>query len=97
MADAAPVSSRHVRIKLHNLAGIPERELDRIEITSRITKNDRAETTIERPKTTHFAEQKRWDNEMLRALRHLEGAESGVVMTMGRTFTVEWDGICRPI
>jgi hypothetical protein len=97
MSDEAPVSSRHVRIKLHNLANVPERELDRIEIVSRIIKNDRAETTVQRPLTSRRDHQEMWDKEIMRALRYLEGADGNLHMTMGRTFTIEWDGICRPI
>lgn len=97
MTDQAPVSSRHVRIKLHSLANVPEQMLETIDITTEITKNDRARTTVQRPKTSRSDLQYRWDYEMKQALLHLEGAVGLLQITMGRTFTIEWDGICRPI
>jgi hypothetical protein len=97
VTEQAPVSSRHVRIKLHNLVNIPEAIIDRLEIVTHITRNDRAETIVQRPGTVRLDEQQQWDKEMLAALRYLEGQSGGIAMSMGRTFTVEWDGICRPI
>lgn len=97
MDDAAPVSSRHVRIKLLRRADVPDRELDRIKITTRITKGDRAETSIERPLTSRRDHQETWDREIQRALHELEGAGGSLQITMGRTFIIQWDGICRPI
>lgn len=97
MTDQAPVSSRHVRLKLQNLADIPERVIERMEIATEITKNDRARTTVERPRTTNPTEHAQWDKEIQQALHYLEGAENTIQLTMGRTFTIEWDGICRPI
>lgn len=98
MTDAAPVSSRHVRLKLHNLVNIPEIVIERLEITTAITAWDRAHTTVQRPDAGPRLDlQEKWDAETLAALRYLEGADSSVVMTMGRTFEVEWDGVCRPI
>lgn len=97
MSDEAPVSSRHVRALLHNLANVPERELERMEITTEITKHDRARTTVERPRTTNPTEHVQWDGEIQQALHRLEGAGDTIQLTMGRMFTIEWDGICRPI
>lgn len=103
MSDQAPVSSRHVKLKLMNLANIPERIIDDLEVTTEITRSDRARTTVQRPLVTMGMhnnpgeEQHRWDNEVLAALRYLEGFEGSIRMSMGRTFIVEWDGVCRPI
>lgn len=98
MTDQAPVSSRHVRLKLHNLANIPEATVERMEITTRITRDDRAETTVRMPRQPMPAVWDRWHNEILQALRYLEGADQGIPFAgVGQTFEVVWDGICRPI
>lgn len=91
------MSSRHVRNKLIRLADVPERELMALSIVTRITKDDRAETTISRPRVSRMDQQSYWDREVRLALNQLEGAANVQRWTMGRTITIEWDGICRPI
>lgn len=95
--DQAPVSSQHVRAKLIQLADVPERELMVLSIITQITKDDRAETTVSRPRTDRMDVQSFWDSEIVRALHHLAGAANTLRWTMGRTVTIEWDGVCRPI
>ena len=98
MTDQAPVSSRHVRIKLHNLAFIPEAVIERMEIWTEITKNDRALTTVRMPAHPDRQTWDYWYREIVRALCYLEGADSGTPFAgVSQTFAVEWAGICRPI
>jgi hypothetical protein len=97
MSDEAPVSSRHVRVKLFKLADVPERELERVPIITKVTRTDRAVTIVGRPMTTRPAYQQMWDKEIMAVLRDLEGSDRLVMMSMGREFTVEWAGVCRPI
>lgn len=99
MTDQAPVSSQHVRLKLHNLVNMPERVIEQMEITTTITKHDRAETTVRMPGNSRRDVWERWWSEILQVLRfHLEGADGAVPFAgVTQTFTVEWDGICRPI
>jgi hypothetical protein len=97
MPDEAPVSSRHVRVQLFKLADVPERELDRIPIITKVTRTDRAVTIVGRPMTTRPDDQDLWDKQIMFVLRELEGSDRLVMMSMGREFTVEWAGVCRPI
>lgn len=95
MTDQAPISSQHVRHTLIR-AKLPGEICDRLEISTKVTPNRRAETTVQRPRVVH-AQQAEFDAEFQRVLRSLPDAESSIIMTMGRTFTVEWAGICAPI
>jgi hypothetical protein len=97
MPDEAPVSSRHVRVELFRFADVPERELEQLPIITKVTPTDRAVTIVGRPMTTRPDDQDLWDKEIMSALRLLKGSDRLVMMSMGREFTVEWAGVCRPI
>jgi hypothetical protein len=99
MADAAPVSSGHVRAMLTKHLDISERVINRMEITTRVNRVDRAETTIERSASgiALIGDPTAFDNMVIAALKHLPGFGGGVQISMGRTYTVEWTGICQPI
>lgn len=92
--DQAPVSSRHVRHALYR--AIPGVVVDKLEIVTEVSPKDRAVTTVQRP-VVQYADQHLYDDAVQKALRNLPNADPGIVMTMGRTFTVEWAGVCRPI
>ena len=92
--DQAPVSSRHVRHALYR--AIPGAVVDKLEIVTEISPKDRAVTTVQRP-VVQYVDQHLYDGAVQEALRSLPNADPGIIMTMGRTFTVEWAGICRPI
>jgi hypothetical protein len=99
MSDQAPQSSVHV---WHMLIrhGLPGEIADRLEIATEVTGRPhaiRAVTTVQRPKVTPASAQAECDNEVQGILRKLPGADPAIRMTMGRTFTVEWAGICRPV
>jgi hypothetical protein len=99
MADEAPKSSQHVRHMLIR-HGLPGETADRLEIVTKVTGRPhaiRAETTVQRPKVTPASAQAECDNDVQGILRKLPGADTAIRMTMGRTFTVEWAGICRPV
>lgn len=95
MTDQAPVSSQHVRHALHK-ANLPGEICDQLEIVTQVTHFRRAETTVQRPKVA-YSQQAEFDAEFQRVLRSLPEADSSIIMTMGRTFTVEWAGVCAPI
>lgn len=97
MTDQAPVSSQHVRLKLVKMADVPERELMRISIVTTITRDDRAETTVTIPQTPRRDVQHQWYQEMQKALQALDGTRTVSMAGVSQTFTVTWDGICRPI
>lgn len=92
--DQAPVSSRHVRHALYR--AIPGTVVDKLEIITEVSPKDRAVTTVQRP-VVQYADQSECDRAVQSSLRALSDADSGIIMTMGKTFTVEWAGICRPI
>jgi hypothetical protein len=99
MPDEAPKSSAHVRHMLiwHGLSGDLA---DRLEIVTTVAERSgtaRAVTTVQRPKVTPASSQAECDNDVQGILRRLPGADLAIVMTMGRTFTVTWAGICRPV
>jgi hypothetical protein len=98
MPDQAPKSSAHVRDMLarHGLPNLA----DRLEIVTKVTGRPhaiRAVTTVQRPKATPASTQSECDSVVQEILRKLPGADPGIVMSMGRTFTVTWAGICRPV
>jgi hypothetical protein len=99
--DQAPVSSQHVRIKLNNLANIPERVIGKMQIVTRVDRNDRASTTVHMPQEATSIPSDEWQlwwKEIHQALLYLEGADSGIPFAgVSQTFEVTWDGICRPI
>jgi hypothetical protein len=98
MTDEAPKSSQHVRHMLIR-HGLPDLA-DRLEIVTKVTDwsaTVRAETTVQRPRVTPFSAQAECDSAVQEILRKLPGADPGIVMSMGRTFTVTWTGICRPV
>lgn len=96
MTDEAPRSSMHVMRRLSSVA-IPDRVLAQIEIVTMADRDDRAVTRVSRPVAQGPADQELWDQEIQRALRSLKGAGNSMTITMGRWFTIEWDGICRPV
>jgi hypothetical protein len=99
MADEAPKSSAHVRHMLIR-HGLPGDLADQLEIVTKVVGRPhaiRAETRVQRPKVTPFSAQEGCDNDVQGILRKLPGADPGIVMSMGRTFTVTWTGICRPV
>ena len=95
MTDEAPVSSRFVRHTLIR-AQLPGEICDRLEITTKVSAGRRAHTTVQRPKVM-YSQQAEFDAEFQRVLRSLPGADPSIIMTMGRTFTVEWAGITSPV
>ena len=95
MTDQAPVSSQYVRHTLIR-AQLPGEICDRLEIVTQVTHFRRAETTVQRPKVVH-SQQAEFDAEFQRVLRSLPDADPSIIMTMGRTFTVEWAGITSPV
>jgi hypothetical protein len=98
MADEAPRSSQHVRHMLIRY-GLPGTLADQLEIVTKVTDRPhaiRAVTSVQRPKVTPASAQAECDNEVQGILRKLPDVDPAIRMTMGRTFTVEWAGICRP-
>jgi hypothetical protein len=99
MADEAPKSSAHVRDMLAR-HGLPRNIADQLEIATKVTGRPhaiRAETTVQRPKVAPASAQAECDNEVQGILRKLPDVDPVIVMTRGRTFTVTWAGICRPV
>jgi hypothetical protein len=96
MRDQARVSSGHVRAMLTKHTEISEQVINKLEIVTEISRADRALTTVERPGGP-YNRQNSWDQAIQQALRKLPDADPAIVMTMGRAFTVEWAGICRPV
>jgi hypothetical protein len=75
--------------------------LDKLEISTtkaarRTEPGFRAVTTVQRPRLDRLA-QEHCDHMIQQALKRLPGFGGGITMTMGRTYEVEWDGICAPI
>ena len=97
-SDQAPVSSRHV---YHTLIkhGLPGPVADRMEIVTEVPLRPGrpAVTTVQRPMITPESRQYECDRDIMGVLRSLPGADPAVRLTMGKTFTVEWDGIRAPI
>lgn len=93
--DEAPESSRAVR----NALGRSELEyttIERMQITTRITHNNRAETSVRQPPA---GDPELWGfyNRVIReALLKLPGADGVPFAGVGQTHDVTWDGICRP-
>ena len=97
MTDQAPRSSAYIRRRLHFTCDIPEQLLSRLTIVTAITRKELAETTIQRPIGRGPDEQEYWDQQIQESLRGLEGFAGSIIITMGRTFTVEWDGVRAPV
>lgn len=96
MPDEAPRSSQKVRRALARTA-LPGAAVDRLSIITEVSNLYRAVTTVERPMCQYAAQQQQWDEVTQKALRSLPGADPSIIITMGRAFTVEWAGICRPV
>jgi hypothetical protein len=101
MTDHAPESSRLVRLAILNRTDLPARVIDRLTIsTARVARRTdlgfRAVTTVERSRL-NAQEQEYYDPMIMHALKCLPGFGGTVTMTMGRTYEVEWDGVCAPI
>lgn len=98
--DEAPISSRHVLYTLIRSTEIPENVLSPLSIVTRIDPENRAETTVERPRNIREDIQQQWEDSIHRALLTLPGAYRAVkwvASTFSRSFVVTWDGIRRPI
>lgn len=95
--DQAPVSSSHVRVHLLRNTTLHEMAILPLSIVTTVTRDDKAETVVQRPHTEWLDIQRQWDQEIMDALRRLSGQSGSLIMSMGRTFTVTWDGICRPV
>lgn len=98
VSDQAPKSSAHVRDMLirHGLPG----DIADLEIATKVTGPRHAihaETYVQRPKVTPVSAQIECDNEMQRILRKLPEAIHAIALIGGRTYIVEWRGICRPV
>lgn len=96
--DEAPVSSHHVRVKLLRLADLPERKVSSMEIVTKVNQHDRAVTTVRLPRDLNSLDWQLWYDQILQALRYLDGADSGIPFAgVTQEFDVTWDGVCRPI
>jgi len=100
MADEAPRSSRHVRMRLIR-EGVAEHVIDRMEITTRVatTGNSRfmAETVVSRPRLgpADLQEVDRMVASVFKALPGFGGTYA--IAGVEQTYTVRWSGITRPI
>lgn len=100
MNDEAPISTRYVERVLCRIDLISDAELVKMSVVSRILDwkyGCPVETTVSRPVLRDANEQSVLDQQIMTALRKLPGAKPGVPITMGREFTVTWDGIRRPV
>lgn len=97
-ADQAPVSSRRVRAALIR-QGITEEVVDAITVITVVDRHRRAVTTVERPGAGQLgpAIQQALDRDFAAAFQRLPGFSGSYTITMGRTFEVEWTGVCAPI
>lgn len=97
MADQAPKSTRRVMRELQRTI-IPDRWLQLMPIETRVASDRKAETTIGRPwRSEPFPVAADLDRAVSDALHRLPGEPRTHHITMGRMFTVEWDGIRAPI
>lgn len=96
MIDAAPISSGHVRAHLVRNTSMNERVVFPLAIVTTVDRDDKAESVVQRPQSQWIDLQQQWDTEIQEALRKLPGQTGNLIMTMGRTFTVTWDGIRLP-
>jgi hypothetical protein len=99
VTDEAPRSTRRVERALSRVDLLTDDELVKMTVTTRVqnwTHEALAETTVSRPVLRDANEQSALDHQIMAALRKLPGANPGIPMTMGREFTVTWDGIRRP-
>lgn len=94
-SDQAPESTRYFQRHLLRTE-LPERYVRAMAMTTRITSDYKAETTVDRPwmaEVNHAL----WDEQMAKMFNRLPGYAGNYAITMGRRFTVEWDGIRAPI
>jgi hypothetical protein len=98
MADQAPESSKYVLRMIglsRDLAGL---DLSQIEVTTAVRgPSMRAETTITRPGSKTLDQSYERDRAFLDVFKKLSGFSGSYTITMGRTYTVEWDGVRAPI
>lgn len=96
--DQAPVSSRRVRATLIR-NGVSEEVVDSIAVVTAVDRHRRAVTTVERFGAGQLgpAAQQEVDRAFARAFKALPGFNGSYTITMGRTFEVEWTGVCAPV
>lgn len=92
--DQAPVSSRFVWQQLVR-RGLDLDVAERLTVITETDAHYNAVTTVGRPVRRTVQQQNDSDQIIMTTLQKLHGAKS-VVTTMGRTYTVTWDGIRRP-
>jgi hypothetical protein len=97
MADTAPRSTRYAWRRVLGLAVLTEPEADKIGAETTVDHRDRAVTRVVRPVVQNADRQTEIDNAIMAMLRKLPGAEAGVSITMGREYTVTWDGVRAPV
>jgi hypothetical protein len=103
MTDMAPISSNRVLHTLNRYLfdAVPEQIIDRMEVST-VAREDRhgayrAVSTVARPKRNTEAQYHEMDRAVAEAFKRLPGFAGSYSVTMGTSYEVEWDGICRPV
>jgi hypothetical protein len=98
MVDQAPESSKHVLRMIGLSRDLADLDLSQIEITTAVRGlSMRAETTITRSQAGTIKQSYERDRAFREVFRELPGYSDSYAITMGRTYTIEWDGIRAPI
>lgn len=96
--DEAPVSSNCVRAHLLRNTTMSERVVFPLTIVTTVTRDDKAETVVDRPQAQRLDLQSEWNREIEDALHKLPGQFGNLILSgVQQTYTVTWDGVCRPI
>jgi hypothetical protein len=99
MVDQAPESTRYLRRMLGFERALSGIDLSTLEITTVIAHGDKrmAESTVTRPYSHIEKVQHEWDQGFYSIFRDLPGYDGLGRISMGRTYTVTWDGVRAPI
>lgn len=98
MVDQAPESTRYLRRMLGFERDLADLDLSVMEISTVVVGDKRmAESAIRRPYSHIEDVQHRWDQGFYSVFRDLPGYDGLGRISMGRTYTVTWDGIRAPI
>lgn len=98
MSNQAPRSNRHVERRISRVELIPDEVFLRMRIETVVTHDERARTTVSRPVLRNALDQDPADRAVEAQLRKLPGADAGIPFAgVSQTWTVTWDGVCRPV